>query len=195
MGLVDLFSSEDRVEVKFSDFYNLIKESTKAELILNAVNCNVPHSHIREMATGKIDKKIDFRTEEILGFDHTKYREALLGKADIHTDMTIHIKPIIFGVDVGSGEDETPFPRETPGEEESTQEPQIEANCGRCRNREKSKMCNKCVNGSKFVLDKAFNWTEEEKQKCMEETEPLPPEALAEEAGDVADINKAESEG
>lgn len=53
MGLADAFGKEDRVNVTFSDFYRLVKESSKAELIINAVNCNVPHKYIREMATGK----------------------------------------------------------------------------------------------------------------------------------------------
>lgn len=52
-NIMDAFSKEDRVEVTFSDFYRLMKESTKAEIVMNAVNCNVPHRYIREMATGK----------------------------------------------------------------------------------------------------------------------------------------------
>lgn len=52
MGLADAFGKEDRVEVTFSDFYRLVRESAKAELLMNAVKCDVPHRHIREMATG-----------------------------------------------------------------------------------------------------------------------------------------------
>ncbi len=51
--ILDAFAKEDRVEVTFSDFYRLMQESTKAEIVMNAVNCNVPHKYIREMATGK----------------------------------------------------------------------------------------------------------------------------------------------
>lgn len=51
-SIVDSFAKEDRVEVKFSDFYNLIKECSKGELLMNAVECDVPHKCIREMATG-----------------------------------------------------------------------------------------------------------------------------------------------
>ena len=50
--ILDAFTKEDRVEVTFSDFYRLMRESTKSELIMNAVNCDVPHMYIREMATG-----------------------------------------------------------------------------------------------------------------------------------------------
>lgn len=53
MGIVDVFASEDRVNVKFSDFYSLMRESSKAELMMNAIKCDVPHRHIREMMTGK----------------------------------------------------------------------------------------------------------------------------------------------
>lgn len=53
MGLVDAFAKEDRLEVTFSDFYRLMRESTKSELIMNAVNCDVPHQYIREMVTGE----------------------------------------------------------------------------------------------------------------------------------------------
>lgn len=34
MGLIDSFSAEDRVSVKFSDFYNLMKEAAKAEVMI-----------------------------------------------------------------------------------------------------------------------------------------------------------------
>lgn len=60
MGLSDTFGREDRVEVKFSDFYNIVKEATKCELLLNAVNANVPHEHIRAM----VDVQDMIKTEE-----------------------------------------------------------------------------------------------------------------------------------
>ena len=43
MGILDAFNPEDRVSVKFSDFYKLMLEGTKAELMMNAVKCDVPH--------------------------------------------------------------------------------------------------------------------------------------------------------
>ena len=51
--ILDAFTKEDRVEVTFSDFYRLMQESTKAEIVMNAVNCNVPYKYIRGMVTGK----------------------------------------------------------------------------------------------------------------------------------------------
>lgn len=53
MGIVDAFSREDRVEVKFSDFYGLMKQAAQYEIAMNAVKCDVPHAYIRETMTGK----------------------------------------------------------------------------------------------------------------------------------------------
>lgn len=52
MGIVDAFSAEDRVEVKFSDFYNLVRRSTEADVMCNGIKCNVPHKYLREMMSG-----------------------------------------------------------------------------------------------------------------------------------------------
>ena len=62
--ILDAFAKEDRVEVTFSDFYRIMRESTKSELVMNAVNCNVPHRYIREMATGK--SEATGQTQEVL---------------------------------------------------------------------------------------------------------------------------------
>jgi len=53
MGLADAFKEEDRVQVRFSDFYRLMRESVKAEFLMNGVRCMVPHEQIYEMATGE----------------------------------------------------------------------------------------------------------------------------------------------
>ena len=58
MGLVDSFAAEDRVDVKFSDFYNLTKQAAKLELVMNAVRCDVPHRYIREMSSGNSETLI-----------------------------------------------------------------------------------------------------------------------------------------
>lgn len=52
MGFMDAFTPDTKIEVKFADFFSLVKEATKAELMMNAVNCNVPHAFIRETMTG-----------------------------------------------------------------------------------------------------------------------------------------------
>ena len=53
MGFIDSLSAEDRVQVKFSDFYALIKNSARSDLLQNAVKCDVPHRYIREMMYGE----------------------------------------------------------------------------------------------------------------------------------------------
>lgn len=53
MGIMDAFKPEDRTEVTYSNFYNLIKQAAQYEIVMNAVNCNVPHGYIRETMTGK----------------------------------------------------------------------------------------------------------------------------------------------
>lgn len=59
MGLMDVFNKEDRIEVTFSTFYKLVRESAKCELVMNAVDCDVPHRYIREMCSGKSEEPDD----------------------------------------------------------------------------------------------------------------------------------------
>ena len=54
MGLIDAFSAEDRVSVKYSDFYSFMKASARAEVIWNGVKTRVPYEFIEAMVTGKI---------------------------------------------------------------------------------------------------------------------------------------------
>ncbi len=53
MGIMDAFSPEDRVSVKFSDFYALMRDSTKVEFMENAIKCEIPYRYIRETMTGE----------------------------------------------------------------------------------------------------------------------------------------------
>lgn len=53
MGIMDAFKPEDRTEITYSNFYNLIKQAAQYEIAMNAVNCDVPHAYIRETMTGK----------------------------------------------------------------------------------------------------------------------------------------------
>ena len=52
MGLADAFGKEERVQMTFSDFYKLMREAAKAELLMNAVRCQVPNEYIYKMAEG-----------------------------------------------------------------------------------------------------------------------------------------------
>lgn len=53
MGIMDAFKQEDRTEITYSNFYSLIKQAAQYEIVMNAVNCDVPHDYIRETMTGK----------------------------------------------------------------------------------------------------------------------------------------------
>lgn len=53
MGLLDTIKEEDRIQMKFSTFYSMVKSAAQCELVMNAVNTDVPHHFIRQMATGK----------------------------------------------------------------------------------------------------------------------------------------------
>ena len=57
MGLADAFSAEDRVDVKFSDFYNLVEGCTQLKMVMNAVTTKVPYEYIIATMTGKIPQE------------------------------------------------------------------------------------------------------------------------------------------
>ena len=52
MGLMDAFNAEDRITLKVSDYAKVLKEGVKADLMMNAVTCEVPYQYIREMMSG-----------------------------------------------------------------------------------------------------------------------------------------------
>ena len=84
MSLVDAFAKEDRTEVKFSEFFALVKQAAQYETLMNAVNCDVPHRFIRETMTGKKEEvpEIPEKKEAVLGvvkvdFDAEEFRKIL----------------------------------------------------------------------------------------------------------------------
>lgn len=64
MGIMDAFNAEDRVQIKFSTMYSMMKAAARSELLMNAVNCDVPHRYIREMATGNSEEPEPMDEEE-----------------------------------------------------------------------------------------------------------------------------------
>ena len=84
MSLVDAFAKEDRTEVKFSEFFALVKQAAQYETLMNAVNCDVPHRFIRETMTGKKEEvpEIPEKKEAVLGvvkvdFNAEEFRKIL----------------------------------------------------------------------------------------------------------------------
>lgn len=61
MGLADMFSAEDRVGVKFSDFYELVKQAAMSEIMLNGIKTRIPHAHIEAMWDGKNSELEQYR--------------------------------------------------------------------------------------------------------------------------------------
>ena len=53
MGIADAFSKEDRIPVKASEYYSMVKTAARAELLENAVRADVPRDVIVAMITGK----------------------------------------------------------------------------------------------------------------------------------------------
>lgn len=53
MGMMDAFNPEDRVQVTFSNFYALIKQSVKADLMMNGVKNKIDPDAIFTMMTGE----------------------------------------------------------------------------------------------------------------------------------------------
>lgn len=56
MGFMDNFTTDTPVEVKHGEYYNLMKEAAKAELLLNGIKCGVPGEYLAAVATGKMEK-------------------------------------------------------------------------------------------------------------------------------------------
>lgn len=89
MGFMDSFTSDSPVTVKQPDYYAMVKEAAKAELITNAVNAEVPGYYIQAMITGK---KLDFLNtldaeEEKTGF-RTEYEQITGAAVSIFETMT-----------------------------------------------------------------------------------------------------------
>ena len=47
MGFMDGFTSDGTVDMKHTEYYNLMKEAAKAELLSNAVKAEVPGFYIQ----------------------------------------------------------------------------------------------------------------------------------------------------
>ena len=65
MGIADLFTPEDKVNIKISQLCDLIKQGTQAEMLLNGVLNKVDHDSICKVVTGKsIDRYQEVIKEE-----------------------------------------------------------------------------------------------------------------------------------
>lgn len=76
MGFMDGFTSDGTVDMKHTEYYNLMKEAAKAELLSNAVKAEVPGFYIQAMITGEKPEFLNElkAEEEDTGF-HTEYEQ------------------------------------------------------------------------------------------------------------------------
>lgn len=70
MGLTDVFSKEDRVEITISQFHDLMEEAVKTELILNGLEARINAENLlsifgteRKPNIAKDDYLIQMKTE------------------------------------------------------------------------------------------------------------------------------------
>lgn len=85
MSLVDAFAKEDRTEVKFSEFFALVKQAAQYETLMNAVNCDVPHRFIRETMTGKKEEVPEIPEKKR---SRSGRREGRLRRGRVQADFT-----------------------------------------------------------------------------------------------------------
>jgi hypothetical protein len=102
MSLVDVFGKEDRTEVKFSEFFALVKQAAQYETLMNAVNCDVPHRFIRETMTGK-KEEVPEKKETVLGVVKADFDAEEFGKILQEATAEIEAK---FGPAEGEAEQE-----------------------------------------------------------------------------------------
>lgn len=53
MGFIDNFTSDTPVEIKHDEYYALMREAAKAELLINGIEALVPTNYLKAFATGK----------------------------------------------------------------------------------------------------------------------------------------------
>ena len=90
MGMLDAIQSEDRIQVKYSEFKALVKGAAKAELLVNMALTDVPHKYMRCMLTGKNDLLEEYKgtgviPEEIKGMQELieSYRDTKLSPEQV----------------------------------------------------------------------------------------------------------------
>lgn len=59
MGIIDVFSKEDRTEITVSQLYELVKEAGRADLFCNGVKNKIPYAHILSVLDGSTDALAD----------------------------------------------------------------------------------------------------------------------------------------
>ena len=53
MGMIDAFNPEDRLQVTYSNFYSLVKQSVRTDLLMNGIKNKLDYDAIYTMMTGE----------------------------------------------------------------------------------------------------------------------------------------------
>lgn len=53
MGMMDAFNPEDRLQVTYSNFYSLVKQSVRTDLLMNGIKNKLDYDAIYTMMTGE----------------------------------------------------------------------------------------------------------------------------------------------
>lgn len=76
MGFMDGFTSDGTVDMKHTEYYNLMKEAAKAELLSNAVKAEVPGFYVQAMITGEKPEFLnELKAEEKDTGFHAEYEQ------------------------------------------------------------------------------------------------------------------------
>ncbi len=72
MGFIDNFTSDTPVTIKHDEYYALMREATKAELLMNAVKAGVPSWYVDAMATGELKEPV-FESKDLEGCEENLF--------------------------------------------------------------------------------------------------------------------------
>ena len=62
MGLADVIGPEERIQLKFSEYCNLIKAEAERRLLINALKTRVPYDQVWKMLSGENDEYEDYKS-------------------------------------------------------------------------------------------------------------------------------------
>ena len=97
-SITDLFRPETEFPVKASEMYGLMREAAKAELLLNAAKCDIPHTYARQIATGEKENAPLF-----VGIDLSPAKDWTPGQQDNDQEQAEENTTRAAGQDVRSG--------------------------------------------------------------------------------------------
>lgn len=99
-SIMDLFKAETEIEVKAGELFGIMREATKAEFLLNAAKCDVPHTYARQIATGeKEDPEIIFAGV----LDCRKEDQGVVPAAGDESGVPAAVPPVAAGADKDGG--------------------------------------------------------------------------------------------